>query len=75
MPIGVDIQSWKISVSLEKSSLNYNTNAYLLEKYNDLFIYKKENNHPLCIWITQKSRIALIKHENFNEYQLYAEPN
>ena len=51
------------------------TDNNLLEKYNDLFIYKKENNYPLCIWITQKSRIALIKDETFNEYQLYAEPN
>lgn len=51
------------------------TDDILLEKYNDLFIYKKENSHPLCIWTTPKSKIALIKDETFNEYQLYAEPN
>lgn len=47
----------------------------LQEKYDDLFIYKKENTYPICIWITPKAKIALIKDEEFIEYQLYAEPN
>ena len=46
----------------------------LLEKYNNLFMYKKEQAYPICIWITPKSKIALIKDEFFDEYQLYAEP-
>ena len=51
------------------------TDDTLLEKYNDLFVYKKENTYPLCIWITPKSKVALIKHGEYEEYQLYAEPN
>lgn len=51
------------------------TSDNLLEKYNDLFLYKKENNYPLCIWVTSTSKIVLTKDETFNEYQLYAEPN
>lgn len=46
----------------------------LLEKYNNLFTYKNEQAYPICIWITPKSKIALIKDEFFDEYQLYAEP-
>lgn len=50
------------------------TDATLLEKYNSLFSYKKKETYPICIWITPKSKIALIKDEFFDEYQLYAEP-
>ncbi|MCS2712817.1 hypothetical protein NXW16_04285 [Bacteroides thetaiotaomicron] len=45
-----------------------------MEKYDNLFTYKKEQAYPICIWITPKSKIALIKDEFFDEYQLYAEP-
>lgn len=51
------------------------TDDILLKKREELFVYKEENTYPLCIWITPKSRIVLIKNERFNEYQLYAEPN
>lgn len=51
------------------------TDDSLQEKYDELFVYQKENAHPLCIWITPKSKIVLIKNEALNEYQLYAEPN
>lgn len=51
------------------------TDHILLDKYNELFMYKKENTFPICIWITPKSKIVLIKDETYNEYQLYAEPN
>ncbi len=50
------------------------TDDILLEKYNNLFTYKKKEAYPICIWITPKSKIALIKDEFYNEYQLYAEP-
>ena len=50
------------------------TDDILLKKREELFVYKEENTYPLCIWITLKSRIVLIKNERFNEYQLYAEP-
>lgn len=54
--------------------VHYETENDLLEKYNDLFIYKPKSTYPTCIWITPKSKIALIKEEIHNEYQLYAEP-
>lgn len=54
--------------------VHYETENDLLEKYNDLFIYKPKSTYPICIWITPKSKIALIKEEIHNEYQLYAEP-
>ena len=62
--------------SLYSISPTFNeTDDILLERYNDLFVYKRENSHPLCIWITPKSKIVLIKNETLNKYQLYAEPN
>lgn len=62
--------------SLYSTLPTYNeTDNNLLEKYNDLFFYKKENTYPLCIWVTSTSKIVLIKEEHHNEYQLYAEPN
>lgn len=51
------------------------TDDNFLEKYNDLFIYKEKNTYPICIWLTSKSKIVLIKEETHNEYKLYAEPN
>lgn len=62
--------------SLYSTHPTYNeTDDNLLEKYNNLFTYKKKNTYPLCIWITPKSKIVLIKEEVYNEHQLYAEPN
>ena len=61
--------------SLYSTLPDYNeTDNTLLEKYDNLFTYKKEQAYPICIWITPKSKIALIKDEFFDEYQLYAEP-
>lgn len=51
------------------------TDKNFLEKYNDLFMYKIKSSYPVCIWITPKSKIVLVKEEIHNEYQLYAEPN
>ena len=39
------------------------TDDILLKKREELFVYKEENTYPLCIWITPKSRIVLIKNE------------
>lgn len=50
------------------------TDDELLEKYNNLFAHQPQSTHPLCIWLTPKSKIALIKDDDFKEYQLYAEP-
>lgn len=50
------------------------TDKILLEKYNYLFAYKPKNMFPICIWITPKSKIALIRDEFHHKYQLYAEP-
>lgn len=62
--------------SLYSTSPTYTeTDDNILEEYDYLFIHKIKNSYPVCIWITSKSRIALIKDEFHNEYQLYAEPN
>jgi len=49
----------------------------LIEKYNELFHFKKKNASPTNIWITSTSRIALLKccYEDYCYYEVYAEPN
>ncbi|PXY02084.1 hypothetical protein DF185_05415 [Marinifilum breve] len=51
----------------------------LMEKYNELFHYKKEDASPTNIWITSNSRIALLKcyveRYDYTYYEVYAEPN
>lgn len=49
----------------------------LSDIYDKLFIYKKEGVVSEYIWITSKSKIALLKKEsglNYPEYEIYAEP-
>lgn len=65
--------------SLYSSPIYDLTDDALLEKYNSLFTYKKENAHPQCIWLTPKSKIVLLKcydkiFTNYFEYEIYAEP-
>lgn len=55
------------------------TDDTLLEKYNSLFTYKKENAYPQYIWLTPKSKIVLLKcydkiFTKYFEYEIYAEP-
>lgn len=50
----------------------------LLQKYKELFNYKKEEAVPETIWITPTSRIVLLKvsyRMDWCEYEIYAEPN
>lgn len=53
-------------------------NNSLSEVYKTIFKNKEEGTTPECIWVTPKSRIALIKkHEeavNYPTYEIYAEP-
>jgi len=53
-------------------------NLTLLKNYNELFKNKKNGAVPECIWITPKSKIALLKEydelEDYPKYRIYAEP-
>jgi hypothetical protein len=51
----------------------------LMEKYNELFHYKKDDASPTNMWITSNSRIVLLKcyveRYDYTYYEVYAEPN
>ncbi len=50
----------------------------LSAKYNELFRNKRDGAVPECIWLTQKSKIVLLKEydesANNPKYEIYAEP-
>lgn len=53
-------------------------NNEIKAKYKELFRNTKEYFSPLCIWITPKARITLVRDHNSIysiEYKIYAEPN
>ncbi|WP_288206971.1 hypothetical protein [uncultured Parabacteroides sp.] len=65
--------------SLYSSSIYDLTDDTLVEKYNKIFTYKKENAYPQCIWLTPKSKIVLLKcydkyFKDYFKYEIYAEP-
>ena len=60
-----------------KPAYTTNDNGTLLKSYQDMFDWHQEKATPTTIWITPKSKIALIKCNNgeFYDYVIYAEPN
>lgn len=54
-------------------------NNQLSEQYKSLFKTKKSNAEPLCIWLTPRSQIVLLKYKDsttdeYDQYIVHAEP-
>lgn len=66
-----------ISALYSKPDYTLENKDVLMEEYNELFHYKKENASPTNIWITSASKIVLLKccDEDYCYYEVYAEPN